>query len=220
MRASTPPPVGAGLVSIDAQNEHFVAAYKQLLTPEQYARGAQPAPPPDSRATRLSSGSASRSAPPRCARHRRTRRCAGCRSSSSPTPGASEPVRIPAELADRGARASVSGLAGQAGRARTGRPPRDRHQERALHATRPARLPDPRDPPRGRSGAQPLRDTRGRDPRRCVTTSIGHRRTSATRWPASATALLPSCEGRRQRATNSSPPPWTAADAPPLHGEQ
>jgi pimeloyl-ACP methyl ester carboxylesterase len=37
----------AALVSIDAQNEDFVAAYKQLLTPEQYAAAVlNPGPPP------------------------------------------------------------------------------------------------------------------------------------------------------------------------------
>jgi pimeloyl-ACP methyl ester carboxylesterase len=41
-----PRPV-AGLVSIDAQNEDFVAAYKRLLTPEQYAAAIlNPQPPP------------------------------------------------------------------------------------------------------------------------------------------------------------------------------
>ena len=45
--ATTHPRWVAGLVSIDAQNEHFVAAYKQLLTPEQYAAAVlNPAPPP------------------------------------------------------------------------------------------------------------------------------------------------------------------------------
>jgi pimeloyl-ACP methyl ester carboxylesterase len=37
----------AGLVSIDAQNEDFVAAYKELLTPEQYTAAVlNPGPPP------------------------------------------------------------------------------------------------------------------------------------------------------------------------------
>ena len=37
----------AGLVSIDAQNEDFIAAYKRLLTPEQYTASVlNPAPPP------------------------------------------------------------------------------------------------------------------------------------------------------------------------------
>ena len=40
------PPEVAGLVSIDAQNEDFAAAYKQLLTPEQYAAAVlNPQPP-------------------------------------------------------------------------------------------------------------------------------------------------------------------------------
>ncbi|HET6832146.1 MAG TPA: alpha/beta hydrolase [Solirubrobacterales bacterium] len=38
----------AGLVSIDAQNEGFIAAYKEFLSPEQYlAAVLDPAPPPD-----------------------------------------------------------------------------------------------------------------------------------------------------------------------------
>ena len=37
----------AGLVSIDAQNEDFIAAYKKLLTPEQYTAAVlNPGPPP------------------------------------------------------------------------------------------------------------------------------------------------------------------------------
>ena len=37
----------AGLVSVDAQNEDFVAAYKELLTPEQYSAAVlNPEPPP------------------------------------------------------------------------------------------------------------------------------------------------------------------------------
>jgi pimeloyl-ACP methyl ester carboxylesterase len=37
----------AGLVSIDAQNEDFIAAYKKFLSPEQYlAAVLEPAPPP------------------------------------------------------------------------------------------------------------------------------------------------------------------------------
>ena len=45
--ATTYPPRIAGLVSIDAQNEDFTAAYKQLLTPAQYlAAILDPGPPP------------------------------------------------------------------------------------------------------------------------------------------------------------------------------
>lgn len=45
--ATTWPRSVAGLVSIDAQNEHFAAASKELLTPEQYAAAVlNPAPPP------------------------------------------------------------------------------------------------------------------------------------------------------------------------------
>ena len=45
--ATTDPRKIAGLVSIDAQNEDFVAAYKQLLTPEQYTAAVlNPGPPP------------------------------------------------------------------------------------------------------------------------------------------------------------------------------
>ena len=45
--ATTWPRRVAGLVSIDAQNEHFVAAYKRLLTPEQYVAAVlEPGPPP------------------------------------------------------------------------------------------------------------------------------------------------------------------------------
>jgi pimeloyl-ACP methyl ester carboxylesterase len=45
--ATTHPRAVAGLVSIDAQNEDFIAAYKQLLTPEQYlAAVLDPRPPP------------------------------------------------------------------------------------------------------------------------------------------------------------------------------
>jgi pimeloyl-ACP methyl ester carboxylesterase len=45
--ATTHPARIAGLVSIDAQNEDFVAAYKALLTPAQYAAAVlDPAPPP------------------------------------------------------------------------------------------------------------------------------------------------------------------------------
>lgn len=36
----------AGLVSIDAQNEDFAAAYKEFLTPEQYVAAVNPGPPP------------------------------------------------------------------------------------------------------------------------------------------------------------------------------
>ncbi|MGH2973703.1 MAG: alpha/beta fold hydrolase [Solirubrobacterales bacterium] len=36
----------AGLVSIDAQNEDFIAAYKRLLTPEQYTAAVLNPPPP------------------------------------------------------------------------------------------------------------------------------------------------------------------------------
>jgi hypothetical protein len=50
LHASTPPPTPrtvAGLVSPGAQNEGFAAAYKQLLTPDQYAAAVlNPAPPP------------------------------------------------------------------------------------------------------------------------------------------------------------------------------
>jgi pimeloyl-ACP methyl ester carboxylesterase len=67
--ATTYPRRIAGLVSIDAQNEHFAAAFKEFLTTEQYL--------------------AAKSAPPRCARHRRTHRCSGYRSSSSHIPGPS-----------------------------------------------------------------------------------------------------------------------------------
>ena len=38
--ATTYPRRIAGLVLIDAQNEDFVATYKELLTPEQYAAAA------------------------------------------------------------------------------------------------------------------------------------------------------------------------------------
>lgn len=45
--ATTWPQEVAGLVSIDAQNEHFVAAYRELLSPEQYAAAVlDPGPPP------------------------------------------------------------------------------------------------------------------------------------------------------------------------------
>ncbi len=45
--ATTHPRGVAGLVSIDAQNEDFAAASKELLTPEQYAAAVlDPAPPP------------------------------------------------------------------------------------------------------------------------------------------------------------------------------
>jgi pimeloyl-ACP methyl ester carboxylesterase len=45
--ATTHPRRIAGLVSIDAQNEDFAAAYKELLTPEQYAAAVlNPGPPP------------------------------------------------------------------------------------------------------------------------------------------------------------------------------
>jgi pimeloyl-ACP methyl ester carboxylesterase len=45
--ATTHPGRIAGLVSIDAQNEDFVAAYKEFLTPEQYAAAVlNPGPPP------------------------------------------------------------------------------------------------------------------------------------------------------------------------------
>jgi pimeloyl-ACP methyl ester carboxylesterase len=45
--ATTHPRSIAGLVSIDAQNEHFAAAYKELLTPEQYAAAVlNPGSPP------------------------------------------------------------------------------------------------------------------------------------------------------------------------------
>lgn len=44
--ATTWPRGVAGLVSIDAQNEHFAAATKELLTPEQYAPAVTPGPPP------------------------------------------------------------------------------------------------------------------------------------------------------------------------------
>ena len=45
--ATTYPRSTAGLVSIDAQNENFVAAYKRFLTPEQYAAAVlNPGPPP------------------------------------------------------------------------------------------------------------------------------------------------------------------------------
>jgi pimeloyl-ACP methyl ester carboxylesterase len=45
--ATTHPGKIAGVVSIDAQNEDFVAAYEEFLTPEQYAAAVlDPAPPP------------------------------------------------------------------------------------------------------------------------------------------------------------------------------
>ena len=45
--ATTYPRATAGLVSVDAQNEDFVAAYKDFLTPEQYlAAVLNPGPPP------------------------------------------------------------------------------------------------------------------------------------------------------------------------------
>jgi pimeloyl-ACP methyl ester carboxylesterase len=45
--ATTYPRRIAGLVSIDAQNEYFAAAFKRLLTPEQYAAAVlNPEPPP------------------------------------------------------------------------------------------------------------------------------------------------------------------------------
>lgn len=45
--ATTWPREVAGLVSIDAQNEHFVAAYRELLSPAQYAAAVlDPGPPP------------------------------------------------------------------------------------------------------------------------------------------------------------------------------
>jgi pimeloyl-ACP methyl ester carboxylesterase len=45
--ATTHPRRVAGVVSIDAQNEHFAAAYKRLLTPEQYTAAVlNPGPPP------------------------------------------------------------------------------------------------------------------------------------------------------------------------------
>ena len=44
--ATTHPRRIAGLVSIDAQNEDFAAAYKQFLTPKQYSAILNPAPPP------------------------------------------------------------------------------------------------------------------------------------------------------------------------------
>jgi pimeloyl-ACP methyl ester carboxylesterase len=45
--ATTHPRKIAGLVSIDAQNEDYAAAYKELLTPEQYTAAVlNPAPPP------------------------------------------------------------------------------------------------------------------------------------------------------------------------------
>ena len=45
--ATTYPRSIAGLVSIDAQNENFAAAYKKFLTPEQYAAAVlNPGPPP------------------------------------------------------------------------------------------------------------------------------------------------------------------------------
>jgi pimeloyl-ACP methyl ester carboxylesterase len=45
--ATTQPRSVAGLVSIDAQNERFIAAYRRFLTPEQYlAAVLDPAPPP------------------------------------------------------------------------------------------------------------------------------------------------------------------------------
>jgi pimeloyl-ACP methyl ester carboxylesterase len=47
LAATTRPRGIAGLVSIDAQNEHYAAAYKELLTPEQYAAAVlDPGPPP------------------------------------------------------------------------------------------------------------------------------------------------------------------------------
>lgn len=44
--AASYPRQAAGLVSIDAQNEDFVAAYKRLLTPEQYAAAVLDPQPP------------------------------------------------------------------------------------------------------------------------------------------------------------------------------
>jgi pimeloyl-ACP methyl ester carboxylesterase len=45
--ATTHPKAVAGLVSIDAQNEDFIAAYKQLLSREQYVAAVlEPQPPP------------------------------------------------------------------------------------------------------------------------------------------------------------------------------
>jgi pimeloyl-ACP methyl ester carboxylesterase len=44
--ATTHPRRVAGLVSIDAQNEDYAAAFKQYLTPEQYLAVLDPQPPP------------------------------------------------------------------------------------------------------------------------------------------------------------------------------
>lgn len=44
--ATTYPDGVAGLVSIDAQHEDFIAAYREFLSPEQYEAAVHPGPPP------------------------------------------------------------------------------------------------------------------------------------------------------------------------------
>ena len=117
--ATNHPRAVAGLVSVDAQNEDYAAAYKASCLPPDAVRGQRRSthsPRRGSRATRRWSSSTSSRAPPRCARHRPIRRCARCRSSSSHTPGPSRtrsmfPPDFPIEALEQ----RVSGLTGHAG---------------------------------------------------------------------------------------------------------
>ena len=158
-RGCTPPPTRArspGSCSIDAQNEDFAAAYKELLTPEEYVSailnpGQVPGLESYSDVERLDlpvsaaemrTGAGGHAASPDAVRR------------PLPLQGPPEPLRVPRRLADRRPRPGVSELAGHAGRAGAGRPPRDRHPQPALHPARPAQAGDPRDPPGGQSGAR------------------------------------------------------------------
>jgi pimeloyl-ACP methyl ester carboxylesterase len=92
--ATNHPRAVAGVVSVDAQNEDYAAAYKRLLPPDVYAANPRPTAPagaelpgggdPRPRAERRPDAPGTG----RHARHRPIRRCARCRSSSR-TPGRS-----------------------------------------------------------------------------------------------------------------------------------
>ena len=100
--------------------------------------------------------STSSRAPPRCARHRPTRRCARCRSSSSHTPGPSRTRSgYRPNFRSRRWRPRLR-TTGHAGEAVPEAPARDRCQEHALHPARSAHAGHGCDSPGGQEGPQAM----------------------------------------------------------------
>ena len=192
--ATTHPRRIAGLVSIDAQNEDFAAAYKELLTPEQYAAAVlNPRPPPG-----LESYSAIEllDLPASAAQMRQAQADTPLRrmplvvlshSRTLPNPFGFPPD-WPSTALDRAFQDSQDMLA----RARAGRPPRDRRPKRALHPARPAQAGDPRDPPGGPKRPAAAAGPRGHDPR-----GNGSPSSAGASRPGSDLGLGPIGESRR-----------------------